>query len=117
MSAMSIDETLLDARARILHDLQSCACADASTVSIVEDAVTHRRWWVEEWPDGAAYVAGQIAQDVQDALLDKVGRWPLCRDCDDESEPHELRIEPEVGENPRWVCEIAGIVIAPLGAL
>ena len=114
---MSVDETLLVARARILHDLQSCGCADAAAVSIVEDAVAKRRWWVEQWPEGAAYVAGQIAQDVQDALLDNVGRWPLCRACPTGSDVHELRIKPELGENPHWVCEKAGVVVAALGAL
>jgi len=117
MSAMSLDQALLEARARVLHDLQSCGGADAAAVSIVEDVVAQRRWWVEQWPDGAAYVAGQIAQDVQDALLDRIGRWPLCHGCPPEADPHELRIEPELGADPHWVCELADRIVAPLGAL
>jgi hypothetical protein len=114
--AMETNDPLLAARALVLHDLETCGYAGPRAVSVLEDAVAERRWWVREWPEGAAYVAGQIAQDVQDALLDGVGRWPLCRACDD-VEPHELRISPELGENPRWVCERGGIVVAVLGGL
>ncbi|WP_026257579.1 hypothetical protein [Actinopolymorpha alba] len=111
-----MDDPLMSARARVLHDLHASGNDDPRAVSILEDAVSERRWWVSEWPEGAAYVAGQIAQDVQDALLDSVGRWPLCRACD-EVEPHELRINPELGPDPRWVCERSGMAVAPLGEL
>jgi len=113
---MTVDDPLMRARAQVLHDLQTCGFADPRGVSILEDAVVARRWWVEEWPEGAEYVAGQLAQDVQEALLDTVGRWPLCRACQN-SEPHELRIEPELGPSPHWVCERSGIVVAALGTL
>lgn len=113
---MTVDDPLMRARAQVLHDLQACGFADPRGVSILEDAVAGRRWWVEEWPEGAGYVAGQLAQDVQDALFDTIGRWPLCHACRI-SEPHELRIEPELGSAPRWVCERSGIVVAALGTL
>nr|WP_293775130.1 hypothetical protein [Sporichthya sp.] len=116
---MRTDEALLDARARVLADLTSTAWANAAAANILDDAVAGRRWWADEWPEGAAYVAGQVAQDVQDALFDAgVGRWPLCRLCEpDEAPVHELRITPELGADPTWICERSGTVAAPLGSL
>jgi hypothetical protein len=111
-----VDDPLMGARARVLHDLQACGFADPRGVSILEDAVAERRWWVQEWPEGAVYVAGQLAQDVQDALFDTVGRWPLCHSCD-AVEPHELRINPDLGADPHWVCERSGMSVAELGKL
>lgn len=113
---MTVDDPLMRVRAQVLHDLEKEGRADARCVSILEDALAGRRWWVSEWPEGAAYVAGQVAQDVQDAMLDTVGRWPLCRVCEN-AEPHELRITPELGPDPHWVCERSGTVVAPLGEL
>ncbi|MGH8776544.1 MAG: hypothetical protein ACRDWI_15750 [Jiangellaceae bacterium] len=113
---MSTDP-LLDARARVLHDLTARGLDTATAVDVLEDAVTERRWWVGEWPDGETYVAGQVAQDVQDRLLDGgLGRWPRCTACD-ETDLHELRIEPELGGDPHWLCEKSGIVVAALGEL
>lgn len=113
---MTVDDPLMNARARVLHDLEAVGEADSHGVSLLEQAVADRRWWVSQWPEGAAYVAGQVAQDVQDALFDTRGRWPLCRSCD-ELEPHQLRISPELGPDPHWVCERSGIVVAALGEL
>ncbi|MET9219624.1 hypothetical protein ABZX65_12805 [Streptomyces sp. NPDC003300] len=108
-------ETVLHgARALVLSDLSARGVAEADIVSLVEDAVSKRRWWLEQWPDGAEYIPGLLAQDVQDALLERYGRWPLCPDCDD---PHALAVEPELGPDPRWVCEARGAVVAPVGAL
>lgn len=108
---------LLAARAALVRDLQASGSADATSVSIVEAAVAARRWWLEEWPAGAPYLAGQVAQDVQDALLPEIGRWPPCPLHEDDAEPHELRIFPDLGSNPRWICEDHEISLAPLGAL
>ncbi|HEY6738034.1 MAG TPA: hypothetical protein VI076_04230 [Actinopolymorphaceae bacterium] len=113
---MTTDDPLLLARALILHDLEAREFAGPRAVSALEDAVARRRWWVEQWPEGAEYVAGQIAQDVQDALLDTIGRWPVCRSCDMD-EPHELHVHPELGADPHWICERSGIDVAPLGEL
>ncbi len=110
------DPAVHAARALVLRDLQSTSVADASVVSLLEEAVTTRRWWAAQWPDGIEYVAGLVAQDVQDALLDTVGRWPLCKACD-LVEPHELRINPELGPDPQWVCERSGMAVSPLGKL
>ena len=110
-----VTDPLLLARALVLHDLAACGAGSAAFVDVVEDVVTERRWWVEEWPEGAAYVAGQVAQDVQDRLLDEGVRWPACplhADAD-----HSLHIEPELGAESWWACTVDGSPIAPLGAL
>ena len=104
------------ARALVLADLAAQDVARADVVSLVEESVSHRRWWVEQWPEGVAYVCGLIAQDVQDALLERYGRWPVCPVCA-EVEPHALDVEPELGTDPHWVCGKAGLVVAPVGAL
>jgi hypothetical protein len=109
---------LFDARARVLADLQARNRATAAAVSVLEDAVAQRRWWAEQWPEGTAYVAGLVAQDVQDALLETVGRWPVCRDCGEDAPQHALYIQPDLGgPDPVWVCEESGDVVAPLGGL
>ncbi|MEV7284520.1 hypothetical protein AB0O01_08180 [Streptomyces sp. NPDC093252] len=111
-----LEQALHTARALVLADLAAGEVADADVVSLVEDAVRERRWWVEQWPDGAGFVAGLVAQDVQDALLDRYGRWPLCPVCAS-GDPHALEIEPELGPDPHWVCHQAGVKVAALGAL
>ena len=111
------NDQALQARALVLRDMTATGVARPEAVSMLEDAVSQRRWWAEEWPEGAAYVAGLVAQDVQDALLDRVGRWPLCLACDDD-DPHALYVHPEIGgPDPVWVCEESGDVVAPLGGL
>ena len=110
-------DPILGARAHVLHDLAARGHSDAAAVSLVEDVLSERRWWVEQWPEGAAFVAGQVAQDVQDRMLEGHARWPLCTGCAPESRPHELHIEPDLGPDPRWVCEESGTEVAPLGAL
>lgn len=118
---MTSDDDLITARALVLHDLEVTRAADAQTVSALEEAVTTRRWWASQWAEGRAYVAGLVAQDVQDALLERVGRWPLCPVCDsaaEAAEPHALYIHPELGgPDPTWVCERSGVTVAPLGGL
>ncbi|MDD1057552.1 hypothetical protein NMG29_04820 [Streptomyces cocklensis] len=108
------EAVLHTARALVLADLTARDVAGPAVVSLVEDAVVQRRWWLGQWPDGAAFVPGLVAQDVQDALLSEYGRWPLCPLCDD---PHALAVEPELGEDPHWVCEVRGEVVAAVGAL
>jgi DNA-binding transcriptional MocR family regulator len=59
---------------------------------------------------------GLVAQDVQDALLERAGRWPLCKACEDGT--HALYVDPDLGgPDPAWVCEQAGVVVAPIGGL
>ena len=114
MATVDLEAALHGARARVLADLAAGDVADPEVVSLVEDAVSHRRWWVGQWPDGAAFVTGLVAQDVQDALLERRGRWPLCPAC---SDPHALDVEPELGADPHWVCGNNGTVVAPVGGL
>lgn len=111
-----MDNPLFGARALVLHDLQARGLADASAVSALESALSERSWWLQQWREGAAFVPGLVAQDVQDSLLDAIGRWPLCRSCDQPAE-HALTVSPELGEDPHWVCEESGTVVAALGAL
>jgi hypothetical protein len=107
----------LAARARVLADLQSRQLATPELVSVLEDAVESRRWWAEQWPEGEVYVAGLVAQDVQDAVFDAGGRWPVCQGCPDAPE-HTLQIQPDLGgPDPVWVCEQSRTPVAELGRL
>lgn len=113
-----MDDLLLPARALVLADLEARGLAHVGAVSVLEEAVTSRRWWAEQWAEGAAYVPGLVAQDVQDALLDAGTRWPECRLCPDDEPVHVLRVAPELGgPDPVWVCEERGEAVAPLGRL
>jgi len=112
----SLEQALHAARALVLADLVAGRVAEADVVSLVEDSVAQRRWWVEQWPDGVHYVAGLVAQDVQDALLERYGRWPLCPACGS-GDPHALDVEPELGPDPHWVCHKAGVKVAAVGSL
>ena len=114
----AVDNSLmLEARALVLADLEARHQANAVAVSALEDACASRQWWAEQWPEGVAYVAGLVAQDVQDALLENVGRWPTCLECED-GPVHSLYIQPDLGgPDPVWVCEVSGEIAAPLGFL
>ena len=116
MELNPLEQALHTARALVMADLAAGDVAEAQIVSLVEDAVTHRRWWVEQWPDGVEFVVGLVAQDVQDALLERHGRWPVCPVCV-VGEPHALDVEPELGPDPHWVCTKATVSVAPVGAL
>ncbi len=100
----------------MLADLTADGVAGPEEVSLLEQAVSHRRWWCDQWPAGAVFVAGLLAQDIQDALLELRGRWPLCQVCD-EMEPHALDVDPELGEDPYWVCPVTGEAVAAVGSL
>jgi hypothetical protein len=109
---------LLEARALVLADLQARGRASADAVNALEDAVSERGWWADQWPEGAQYVAGLVAQDVQDALFESGTRWPLCQGCEEDAPEHSLYISPDLGgPDPVWVCEESGDVVAPLGRL
>jgi hypothetical protein len=109
---------LLDARARVLADLSARGLATPVAVSALEDAISERGWWADQWPAGVQYVAGLVAQDVQDALFGEIGRWPLCQHCAPSAPEHALFISPDLGgPDPVWVCEESRTVVAPLGRL
>lgn len=114
-----VDNTLLfDARSRVLADLEARQRATPGAVSALEDAVSARSWWAEQWPEGQVYVAGLVAQDVQDALFETEGRWPLCLACGEDAPEHALYIQPDLGgPDPTWVCEESGEPVAALGRL
>ncbi|MDB1088056.1 hypothetical protein PJ985_10815 [Streptomyces sp. ACA25] len=116
MQQRSSEEAIHAGRARVLADLGAGAVAGPEEVSLLEEAVSHRRWWCDQWPEGAAFLPGLLAQDMQDALLERSGRWPLCPLCASE-EPHALQVHPELGEDPYWVCEATGRTVAPVGGL
>lgn len=114
---------IYEARAQVLADLAARALDSPASVTLLEDACSERRWWLEQWADGAPYIAGLIAQDVQDALADQFGRdrrgglWPECVRCQ-EGPVHTLHVDPDLGgPDPRWVCEETGQMVAPLGRL
>jgi hypothetical protein len=110
--------TLFDARAKVLRDLEARQFATAAAVSLLEEAMSERAWWAEQWPEGLVYVAGLVAQDVQDALFDAAQRWPVCLTCPSDAPIHSLCISPDLGgPDPVWVCEESGDVVAPLGGL
>ncbi len=107
----------LAARALVLADLEARRAATPEVVSALEDAVASRQWWAEQWPEGEVYVAGLVAQDVQDAAFDAGLRWPLCETCRQAPE-HSLHIQPDLGgPDPMWVCEESGQAVAGLGRL
>ena len=113
---MEVDEALLQARARVLADLHASGAADPASVSALDEVVAGRRWWVTSWDEAPAYVAGLVAQDLQDELLEERGRWPVCPRC--EGATHALYIQPDLGgPDPTWVCEESGQQVAPLGRL
>jgi hypothetical protein len=111
-----LEQVLHAARALVLADVSAGGVAEADVVSMIEESVAHRRWWVEQWPEGAGYVAGLVAHDVQDALLERYGRWPVCPVCRD-ADPHALDVEPELGVDPHWVCSEVGVTVAAVGSL
>ena len=112
-----LDDLVLSARARVLADLQARHQATPQAVSALEDACAARQWWAEQWPEGQVYVAGLVAQDVQDALFESTARWPMCVGCLD-GPVHSLYIQPDLGgPDPVWVCEESGAVAASLGYL
>lgn len=107
---------MMTARALVLHDLERTGVADSDAVSLLEDALAQRAWWLEQWPAGRDFVVGLVAQDVQDGLLERAGRWPVCTTC--EGATHALYVDPDLGgPDPTWVCEEAGVVVARVGGL
>jgi hypothetical protein len=110
-------DVMMRARALVLQDLTATGVADPVSVSALETALVDRGWWLEQWPEGQDFVVGLVAQDVQDALLETNGRWPLCHACD-VVEPHALYVHPDLGgPAPTWVCEQSAIEVAPVGGL
>ena len=110
---MLVDDALADARARLLHDLSATTQTTPSVVNALEDVLQQRREWARPWPDGAAFITCLAAQDLQEELEGMHGPWPMCRF----DGSHRLHVEPDLGEDPRWVCEDCAAVVAPVGEL
>lgn len=109
---------MMAARAAVLADLTARRRATAEAVDALEEALSQRQWWAEQWPEGREYVAGLVAQDVQDALFEAGERWPLCLSCPGDAARHSLYIAPDLGgPDPVWVCEETARAAAPLGHL
>jgi hypothetical protein len=96
-----------EARAAVLRDLEG------RHEAIVDRTVQERRWWLEQWPDGAQFLTCLLAQDVQEAVAELDPTWPLCPEHQD----HRLFVEPDLGTDPFWVCERSGLPVAAVGSL
>jgi len=103
-----LEGALAQARDAVRRDV-----ADATKDAQVDRCVEQRRWWVEQWEDGAPFLLCLLAQDVQEALQESEPQWPLCLEHGD----HALAIEPDLGTDPFWVCELSGLPVAPVGSL
>ncbi len=100
--------TLEDAVRAVRHDLHG------AHEPVVGPAAAHRAWWLEQWPGGAAYLPGLLAQDVQEAVHAQADPlWPPCPTCGD----HALFVEPDLGEDSFWVCHRTGLPVAEVGRL
>jgi hypothetical protein len=110
---MTIDSVLADARAAVLRDLGT-----DRWIAAVDAAVEHRRWWLEQWPDGAPHVLGLLAQDVQEAVNESDPLWPPCTEGSCPAVTgHQLLVEPDLGPDPFWTCHRTGLPVAPVGGL
>ncbi|MCW2608558.1 MAG: hypothetical protein JWO60_3251 [Frankiales bacterium] len=105
---MHPDPALAQARDLVAADL-----GDPRTDPLLEAAVAHRTWWLQQWPDGAPHVLGLLAQDVQEAVHEAEPLWPACPEHRD----HPLFVEPDLGPDPFWVCHRTGLPVAAVGSL
>ncbi len=110
---MDVDEALARARSQLLNDLSATIRTTPDVIDALDDAIQERRSWAQPWPEGAAFLTCLLAQDLQEALAGVVGRWPSCR----MNGEHQLHVEPDLGEDPQWVCEDCAVVAAPVGNL
>lgn len=99
---------LEQARAAVRRDV-----ADPTKDAVVDGCAEQRRWWLEQWPDGAPFLVCLLAQDVQEAVREDEPLWPVCPEHHD----HPLFVEPDLGTDPFWVCERSGLPVAAVGSL
>lgn len=101
-----------------LEKAEAAVLRDGAPLGLVAAAVEHRRWWLAQWPDGAAYVVGLLAQDVQEAVHARDPLWPACLESScPERFAHPMFVEPELGPDPFWTCHRTGLPIAAVGRL
>jgi hypothetical protein len=58
MVIVAFEDPIVTARAHVLRDLEATGVANPETVSLLEDAVSQRGWWLEQWPGGHSFVTG-----------------------------------------------------------
>ncbi len=104
---LSTEQALAEAAVAVGRDLEG------RHADVVHAALAERRWWVEQWPEGASFLTCLVAQDVQEAVNATDPTWPLCPEHTD----HRLVVEPDLGTDPFWVCERSGLPVAPVGGL
>lgn len=111
---MSADPVLDAACDAVRRDLEATGACNDAAVEWLALCTRERGWWLAQWPGGAAYVVGLLAQDVQEAVHEHADRqWPLCPDHAD----HPLYVEPDLGPDAFWVCHRSGLPCAPIGQL
>ena len=111
---MPDDAPLRDACRTVAPDLVATGVPTPVAARALEQAYAARAWWLEAWPEGAEHLLSLVAQDVQDAVSrEHDPRWPLCPEHGD----HALAVEPELGPDPFWVCEISGLPVSQVGSL
>ncbi len=92
--------------------------ADPRWDAALDEAVTTRRWWLAQWPEGAEHVLGLLAQDAQEAVGVSDPYWPACTEASCPANGgHALFVEPDLGPDPFWVCHRTGLPVAPVGHL
>lgn len=111
---MDAAESLTLAASSLQSDLEHTGRWSERSRDALAAALAGRREWVAAWPQGADFVPGLVAQDLQESLHADVDRdWPTCPEHGD----HALFIEPDLGADPFWVCEVSGLPVAPIGGL
>jgi hypothetical protein len=107
------EDVLAAARNSVARDVRDPAFDDA-----LDAAVEHRRWWLEQWADGAPHVLGLLAQDVQEVVHGRDPGWPACSESSCPAVgAHPLLVEPDLGPDPFWTCHRTGLPVAPVGGL
>jgi len=110
--AGAVTDAVEQARAAVAHDVGP-GWDDA-----LDAAAAHRRWWLDQWPEGAPHVLGLLAQDVQEAVHARDPSWPVCPEptCPERGR-HALFVEPDLGPDPFWTCLETGLPVAAVGQL
>lgn len=110
---MTVHPALSAAAEAVRRDLPRAAY-DAA----LQDALAQRAWWLSQWDDGAPYVLGLLAQDLQEVVHADDPQWPLCTETSCPARlAHALFVEPDLGADPFWTCYRTGLPVAPVGLL
>jgi hypothetical protein len=96
------DAQMADVVERLSRDLRNSG--RGSYVDVVQEFADHAL----EYIDDPAYFVERVVEDVHNFILDDVITWPVC--------PHHPH-HPLWYHDGAWICEQAGLVVAPLGEL